>query len=45
MASAEVAVTLHVADHGLNGGPPAELAFDHTEDVALLAGDEAAERI
>jgi hypothetical protein len=31
-----------VADHGLDGGSPPELAFDYTEDAALLAGDEDA---
>ena len=34
-ASAAVAVTLHVADHGLHGGSPPQLAFDDTEDAAL----------
>jgi len=31
-----------VADHGLDGGSQPELAFDYTEDDALLAGDEDA---
>ncbi len=39
VASAEVAVTFHMADDGLDSGSPPELGFDHTEDTALLAGD------
>jgi hypothetical protein len=30
---------------GLDGGPASQLAFDDTEDAALLAGDEDATRI
>ena len=33
---------LHVPDDGLDGGAAAQLAFDDTEDAALLAGDEDA---
>ncbi len=42
VTAAEMAVGFHVADHGLDGGSAAELAFDQTEDPALLAGDEDA---
>ena len=33
---------LQVPDDGLDGGTPAQLALDDTEDTALLAGDEDA---
>ena len=44
IAAAEMAIHLHVADHGLDGGAATQLAFDETEDAALLAGDEDAVR-
>jgi hypothetical protein len=37
-----MAVSLQVADHGLDGGTPSQLAFDDAEHAALLAGDENA---
>ena len=37
-----MAVSLHVADHGLDGGTPSQFAFDDAEHAALLAGDEDA---
>jgi hypothetical protein len=40
IASAEVAFGLQVADHGLDGRSASQLALDHSEDAALLAGDE-----
>ena len=40
IAAAEVAFGLQVADHGLDGGSASRLALDHSEDAALLAGDE-----
>ncbi len=42
IAAAEVAFGLQMADHGLDGGSASQLAFDHSEDTALLAGDEDA---
>jgi hypothetical protein len=45
LAAAEVTLGLHLTDHGLDGGPASQLAFDDTEDAALLAGDEDATRI
>ena len=42
IAAAEVAFGLQVADHGLDGGSTSQLALDHSEDAALLAGDEDA---
>src|SRR5918994_3442677 len=38
----EVAVGLHVADDGLDGGAPSPLAADSRGDAALLAGNEDA---
>ena len=40
-----MAVGLHMADDGLDGGATSQFAFDDTEDAALLAGDEDAARI
>jgi hypothetical protein len=42
IAAAEVSFGLQVADHGLDGGSASQLAFDHSEDAALLARDEDA---
>jgi hypothetical protein len=42
IAAAEMAIRLHVADHGLDGGAAPELAFDAAEDAALLPRDEDA---
>ena len=36
-AAAEMAVGLHVTDHGLDCGAAAQLAFDGAEHAALLA--------
>ena len=40
IAAAEMAVCLHVSDHGFDGGAAFELALDGTVDATLLAGDE-----
>jgi hypothetical protein len=45
IAAAEMAVRLHVSEHGLDGGAATQLVFDEAEDAALLAGDEDAARI
>jgi hypothetical protein len=37
-----LAVGFHVSDDRFHGGATSQLAFDHTEDTALLAGDEDA---
>jgi hypothetical protein len=37
-----MAVGLHVADHGLDGGATSQFAFDDAEHAALLSGDEDA---
>ena len=42
VAAAEVAIGLHVSDHGFDSGAAFELALDDAEDAALLAGDEDA---
>jgi hypothetical protein len=42
IAAAEVAFGLQVADHGLDGGSVSQPALDHSEDAALLAGNEDA---
>ena len=42
VTAAEMTVGLRVSNRGLDGGSAAEFAFDHTEDPALLAGDEDA---
>ena len=45
MATTEVTVGLHVADHGLDCRATSEFAFDGAEDAALLTGDEDAARV
>ena len=45
IAAAEMALGLHVADHGLDGGAASQFALDGAEDAALLAGDEDAARV
>jgi hypothetical protein len=45
VAASEVTFFLHVADEGFDGGSAAQLSFDRTEDVTLLAGDEDAARL
>ena len=45
VAAAEMAVSLHVADHGFDGGAASQFALDGAEDAALLTGDEDAARI
>ena len=42
VAAAEVAFGLEVSDDGLDGGASSQLAFDGTEDAALLTGDKDA---
>ena len=42
IAATEMAVGLHVADHGLDGGATSQFAFDDVEHAALLSGDENA---
>jgi hypothetical protein len=37
IAASEVTFSLEVADQGLDGGASSQLAFDDTEDAALLA--------
>ena len=43
--TAEVPIGLHATDDGLDSRAAAELAFDHSEDAALLARDEDAARV
>ena len=45
IAAAKMAVGLHVADHGLDGGAASQFAFDGIEHAALLPGDEDAVRV
>jgi len=45
IATAEMAVSLHVADNGLDSGAASQLALDGTEYAALLSGDEDAVRV
>lgn len=45
IAAAEMALFLHVADEGFDGGAAAQFSFDRTEDATLLAGDEDAARL
>ena len=45
IASPEMALGLHVADHRFDGGAPSEFAFDEAEDAALLTRDEDAVRV
>jgi hypothetical protein len=39
IAAAEVTLSFHVADHGLDGGASSQFAFDDAEDAALLSRD------
>jgi hypothetical protein len=45
IAAAEVAFSLEVSDHGLDGGASLQLAFDDAEDAALLSRVEDAARV
>ena len=45
IAAAEMALGLHVADHGLDGRAASQFALDGTEHAALLPGDEDAMRV
>jgi hypothetical protein len=45
IAATKVAFGLQVADYGLDSGSASQLALDHSEDAALLAGDEDAARV
>ena len=45
IAASEMALGLHVADHGLDGGSPFELSLDGAEHAAFLSGDEDAARV
>ena len=45
VAAAEVAVGLHVSDHGFDCGATLQFALDDAEDAALLTRDEDATRI
>ena len=45
MAAAEVAVGLHVSDHGLDCRATLQFALDDAEHAALLTGDKDATRI
>ena len=45
IAAAEVTFGLQVADHRFDRGSASQLALDHTEDAALLAGDEDPARV
>lgn len=45
VAAAEVAFSFHMPDHRFDGGAASQLALDHTEDPALLVGDEDTARI
>jgi hypothetical protein len=45
IAAAEMAVRLHVSNHGFDNGAATEFGFDEAEDAALVAGDEDAARI
>ena len=40
IAAAEMAVGLHVSDHGFDGGAAFEFALNGTVNATLLAGDE-----
>jgi hypothetical protein len=44
-AASEMALFLHVADEGFDGGSAAQLSFNGAEDPTLLAGDEDAPRL
>lgn len=45
VAAVEMAVRLHVSDHGFDGRATSELALDDAEHAALLARDEDATRV
>ena len=45
VATAEMAVSLHVADNGFDSRAAAQFALDDAEDATLLTGDEDAARI
>ena len=45
VATAEVPVSLHVANDSFDGRAAAQFALDDTEDATLLTGDEDAARI
>ena len=45
VATAEMAVGLHVADNGFDSRAAAQFALDDAEDATLLTGDEDAARI
>ena len=45
MATAEVAISLHVPDDGLDCRATFQLALDDAEQATLLAGDEDAPRM
>ena len=40
IAAVEMALGLHMADHGLDGRAASQLAFDGAEHAALVSGDE-----
>jgi hypothetical protein len=42
IAAAEMALSFHMADHGLDSGTASQFALDGAEHAALLAGDEDA---
>jgi hypothetical protein len=42
IAAAEMALGLHVADHGFDGRAAPQFALDGAEDASLLSGDEDA---
>ena len=45
IAAAKMALSLHMADYGLDGGTAAQLALDGAENAALLSGDEDPMRV
>ena len=45
IAAAEMALVLHVPDHGLYSRAASELAFDDAEHAVFLPGDEHAARV
>jgi len=45
ITAAEMALGLHMADHGFDGGAASQLALDGTEYAALLARDEDMVRV
>ena len=42
IAAAEMALSFHMADHGLDSGTASQFALDGAEHAAILAGDEDA---